>query len=216
MDEVTSFGESVKAKRTELGYSLRELAEKAEVSPSQLSKIERGLATPTEETVNKLAYALNVQKETMMFLAGYVDRDLREELIVTNRNKMKNASVIASAGLATAALLPILGPAVSATIGAAIGSVITGALKSSGGSTVQENQSEYKVTPENTMLTEEEQVFLDRELKSAYDLTMKRIMMMRKAGGEQDYVQRSGRVSRGTGDVPVGQRSVDDDTSDRS
>lgn len=41
-------------------WSIRELAERAEVSPTQLSRIERLAASPTEDTIVRLAGALGV------------------------------------------------------------------------------------------------------------------------------------------------------------
>lgn len=61
--------------------SVRALAEKAEISPSQLSKIERGLSTPSRETLEKIAYAINVDKHELFVLGGMVDADIRDELM---------------------------------------------------------------------------------------------------------------------------------------
>ncbi|OMD16255.1 helix-turn-helix domain-containing protein [Paenibacillus odorifer] len=64
-------GEYISAKRNELGLSLRAAAEKAELSPSQLSKIERGVVkTPGEDTLKKIAYTLNEDPGDIMLLAG--------------------------------------------------------------------------------------------------------------------------------------------------
>ncbi|WP_134903446.1 helix-turn-helix domain-containing protein, partial [Paenibacillus polymyxa] len=49
------FGEFIQRKRKEKKLSLRDVAAAAEMSPSQLSKLERGLVKdPTDITLNKL------------------------------------------------------------------------------------------------------------------------------------------------------------------
>ncbi|MCT2195199.1 helix-turn-helix domain-containing protein [Paenibacillus sp. p3-SID1389] len=70
-------GEFIREKRIELGFSVREIAEKAEISFSQWSKLERGkVKDPSDETLNKVAYALNVDKDRIYTLAGRIPPDL--------------------------------------------------------------------------------------------------------------------------------------------
>lgn len=209
MPLVSGFGGYIHSVRINLGYSLRELASKAEISPSQLSKIERDLATPTEETISKLSYALNVEKEALMFLAGYVDKDLKEEIMSAKTEKESNGMLTGYDAVRDIFRLPIQVGLVSSTIkGALVNRISELGLR--------EERAQYLAQQElSTNLTIEEQTFLNRELESAYELAMKRIIMQRKVG-EQRYVQGIGRVSRGTRAVPVDQRNVDDDSSDRS
>lgn len=69
-------GEFIQQKRAEKRMSLRDLAESAEISPSQLSKLERGLVKyPNSETITRLAFALNVDKDDLLALAGRIDID---------------------------------------------------------------------------------------------------------------------------------------------
>ncbi|WP_449600345.1 helix-turn-helix domain-containing protein [Paenibacillus sp. Marseille-Q9583] len=69
-------GNYITMKRTTKGLSLRGMAAKAQISPSQLSKIESGIATnPTDETLEKIAYALNEDKDALFALAGKVPQD---------------------------------------------------------------------------------------------------------------------------------------------
>lgn len=75
-------GEFITTKRKERELSIRSLADISGVSFSQLSKIERGIAKrPNEETVEKLAMALNVDKDQMLALAGYVSEDIKQDVI---------------------------------------------------------------------------------------------------------------------------------------
>lgn len=69
---VKLLGEYIRKARMDKGYSLRTVAEKAQISPAQLSKIENGLikSSPKHETLYKLAYALNVDKFDLFALVG--------------------------------------------------------------------------------------------------------------------------------------------------
>jgi len=55
-------GEQVRALREERGYTLQELARRADLSLSYLSEIERGSKRPSLKSLEKLAAALNVTK----------------------------------------------------------------------------------------------------------------------------------------------------------
>ena len=53
-------GERIRARRNELGLSLRDLAEKVDLTASFLSQIERNLADPSIKSLHKIADALGV------------------------------------------------------------------------------------------------------------------------------------------------------------
>jgi transcriptional regulator with XRE-family HTH domain len=53
-------GEKIRARRTELNMSLRDLAERVDLTASFLSQIERDLADPSIKSLRKIALALNV------------------------------------------------------------------------------------------------------------------------------------------------------------
>ena len=59
-ETVPHIGEKLRAARRAQQLSLRELAERAEVSPSMLSKIENGKANPSVRTLHSLSEALSV------------------------------------------------------------------------------------------------------------------------------------------------------------
>lgn len=56
-----SLHENIKNKRTEKGISQRELARRIGMSGQMISKIEKAETTPSIDTLNKIAEALNVQ-----------------------------------------------------------------------------------------------------------------------------------------------------------
>lgn len=59
-DDVLNIGEKLRTARHQQKLSLRELATRAEVSPSLLSQIENGRANPSVMTLHNVATALNV------------------------------------------------------------------------------------------------------------------------------------------------------------
>lgn len=68
-------GEKIRALREERGYTLQELARRANLSLSYLSEIERGSKKPSLKTLEKLAAALNVPK-TQLIEGDVVERGL--------------------------------------------------------------------------------------------------------------------------------------------
>ncbi len=60
-------------------YSLRQVAQRIDVEPSYLSKIERGeVAPPSEATTIKLAKELGEDPDVLLAMAGKVSSDLQE------------------------------------------------------------------------------------------------------------------------------------------
>ncbi|MDK2889295.1 Helix-turn-helix [Desulfofundulus australicus DSM 11792] len=59
-------GEKIRALREERGYTLQDLARRANLSLSYLSEIERGSKRPSLKTIEKLAAALNVPKAQLI------------------------------------------------------------------------------------------------------------------------------------------------------
>jgi transcriptional regulator with XRE-family HTH domain len=72
-----SFGDAVRQLRIKTGLSLREFAEKANISPPFLSDIELGKRYPSDETLEKLAKLLKVSVE---HLKKYDHRDSASDL----------------------------------------------------------------------------------------------------------------------------------------
>ena len=78
-----SFGTYVRERRERLalergGFSLRKVAARAGIQPSYLSKIERDQeAPPGEETIKRLAGALEIDPDMLLAMAGKVSRELQ-------------------------------------------------------------------------------------------------------------------------------------------
>ena len=62
---MTALGERIKSLRTERQLQQRQLAEKAELTPSMVSQIESGRLTPSLHTLGKIAGALGVAIATL-------------------------------------------------------------------------------------------------------------------------------------------------------
>ncbi len=79
-------GQKLRATRQERGFSLRELAAKAEVSPSLLSQIENGKANPSVRSLHSIADALGVS------VNYFFPNNPKNEGEVTNSNGTMTAS----------------------------------------------------------------------------------------------------------------------------
>jgi len=83
---MTDFGDFVRERREALremdkGVSLRKVAERIEVQPSYLSKVERGdVAPPSEATILRLAKELEVDGDVLLAMGGKVSTDLKEAI----------------------------------------------------------------------------------------------------------------------------------------
>jgi len=65
-------GYLIKELRESRGWSLRQLADKADISAAELSRIENGKRQrPSRDTLNRLASCLRVEPEMLLKAAGY-------------------------------------------------------------------------------------------------------------------------------------------------
>jgi HTH-type transcriptional regulator, competence development regulator len=80
---MNDFGEFIRQKREKLRekdtrFSLRQVAVRAGIQPTYLSKLERGeLAPPSEETSRRIAVELGEDADVVLALAGKVSSDLQ-------------------------------------------------------------------------------------------------------------------------------------------
>lgn len=76
------FGTKLKQLRIVAGVSQRKLAEAAGIDFTYVSKIENNVyASPSEETLIKMAELLQVEKDYLILLAGKIPSDLKEDLL---------------------------------------------------------------------------------------------------------------------------------------
>lgn len=70
------FGSYLKEMRENKGWSINQLAQAADISGSQISRIENGLrGIPKPQTLRKMAEALEIPYEELMNKAGYLQQD---------------------------------------------------------------------------------------------------------------------------------------------
>lgn len=72
---VGGLGEYLHEQRRQAQLSLRQLADKADVSNPYLSQIERGLRRPSAEVLQQIAKALQISAESLYVRAGILDVD---------------------------------------------------------------------------------------------------------------------------------------------
>ena len=77
-DKTKPFGQLLREKRVEKGFSLRKFAELVGISPTYLSQVEQGKIEnpPTAERVKKMAELLGENPDEWTGLAGRVPEDL--------------------------------------------------------------------------------------------------------------------------------------------
>lgn len=76
MNELGTF---IKEIRTEKGLSIRRLAELADISHTEVKRIEDGLRKQTSpQVLRSIASALGVPYENLMAIAGYIDEPIEE------------------------------------------------------------------------------------------------------------------------------------------
>ncbi len=71
--QLESLGSFIRERRKQAEYSLRDLADRANVSNPYLSQIERGLHTPSVRVLKAIAAALNVSAESLLVQAGLLE-----------------------------------------------------------------------------------------------------------------------------------------------
>jgi transcriptional regulator with XRE-family HTH domain len=77
--QLAAMGEFIRSQRRLANLSLRELAERTNVSNPYLSQIERGMHEPSVRVLRSIAHALNVSAETLLSQVGDPDRDGSED-----------------------------------------------------------------------------------------------------------------------------------------
>ncbi|MEG2789727.1 MAG: helix-turn-helix transcriptional regulator, partial [Romboutsia sp.] len=83
MDNI-DVGEKISHIRKEKNLSIRDLAKMADVTPSLLSQLERGLSNPSLNTIKAISKALDVP-----LFSFFVDEVNNKELIVKKDNRRK-------------------------------------------------------------------------------------------------------------------------------
>lgn len=84
METKEEFGSIIRIRRKLSGLSLRELARKVEISPTYLSKVERGdFDPPSSKVIVRLCLLLDIDRDRMLAMCGKVAPDVLE-MYMTN------------------------------------------------------------------------------------------------------------------------------------
>lgn len=173
MDELADneFGEYIKSARKERNMTLVEMSQAADISFSQLSKIERGQSVPTKAKVESIAEALGLDTQALLLMAGYADDDIKRVAYETTNIVSTQHPLYKGGMVAGAALGSVLMPGIGTVLGGLVGGLIGNKLKS-------------KITSEEpemlTRITAEEQEYLDSEIKAAYERALAHIIAERE------------------------------------
>lgn len=62
-------------------FSLRQVAQRIQVEPSYLSKIERGDEKPSEKTIKNLAQELHLDENILLAMEGKISQDLQDIIL---------------------------------------------------------------------------------------------------------------------------------------
>jgi transcriptional regulator with XRE-family HTH domain len=85
-----NFGTNIKRVRTEKGISQEELGRRISVHPNQLSKYERDQAAPSIEVVQRMAEALEVSIDTLVFGAEQkLDASISDRELISLFNRVQ-------------------------------------------------------------------------------------------------------------------------------
>lgn len=81
--QLEALGELIRTQRKQAELTLRELAERANVSNPYLSQLERGLHAPSVRVLKAIAGALNMSAESLLVQAGVLEGKEPEEVVAT-------------------------------------------------------------------------------------------------------------------------------------
>lgn len=77
-EQLDALGSFIRDQRQKAEMSLRELADKANISNPYLSQVERGLHQPSVRVLTSIAGALNLSAETLLRSAGLLEGESEE------------------------------------------------------------------------------------------------------------------------------------------
>jgi transcriptional regulator with XRE-family HTH domain len=95
--QLEALGRFIRSQRTLANLSLRELAERTNVSNPYLSQIERGLHEPSVRVLRSIARALNLSAETLLAQAGLMDASTSDRPITTVEEAIRADPVLSDA-----------------------------------------------------------------------------------------------------------------------
>jgi len=107
--QLEALGNLIRSQRKLAQLSLRELAERTNVSNPYLSQIERGLHEPSVRVLRSIARALNVSAETLLSQAGLLDDEEQTGDTTSSSSPSTEAAIRADADLTDSQKEALLG-----------------------------------------------------------------------------------------------------------
>ena len=107
--QLESLGNLIRSQRKLAQLSLRELAERTNVSNPYLSQIERGLHEPSVRVLRSIARALNVSAETLLSQAGLLEGEEQSTDTSSPSSPSTEAAIRADADLSDSQKEALLG-----------------------------------------------------------------------------------------------------------
>ena len=107
--QLESLGNLIRSQRKLAQLSLRELAERTNVSNPYLSQIERGLHEPSVRVLRSIARALNVSAETLLSQAGLLEGEEQSAAASPSSSQSTEAAIRADGDLTDSQKEALLG-----------------------------------------------------------------------------------------------------------
>jgi transcriptional regulator with XRE-family HTH domain len=107
--QLESLGNLIRSQRKLAQLSLRELAERTNVSNPYLSQIERGLHEPSVRVLRSIARALNVSAETLLSQAGLLEGEEQSAATSPSSSQSTEAAIRADSDLTDSQKEALLG-----------------------------------------------------------------------------------------------------------
>jgi len=107
--QLESLGNLIRSQRKLAQLSLRELAERTNVSNPYLSQIERGLHEPSVRVLRSIARALNVSAETLLSQAGLLEGEEQSAATSPSSSQSTEAAIRADGDLTDSQKEALLG-----------------------------------------------------------------------------------------------------------
>lgn len=88
MKKLNEFGKRLRKLREQKKMTLRYLAERANLSYSFIASLEKGRYNPSRESICALASALDVDRNELLILAGFIPNDKSDQVYISSKDEL--------------------------------------------------------------------------------------------------------------------------------
>ncbi|ARJ39087.1 XRE family transcriptional regulator [Sporosarcina sp. P21c] len=85
---MNEFGKRLRKLREQKKMTLRYLAERANLSYSFIASLEKGRYNPSRESICALASALDVDRNELLILAGFIPNDKSDQVYISSKDEL--------------------------------------------------------------------------------------------------------------------------------